>query len=107
MKEESDLVQQLAHAYGDYITLRETIKNENDCDDSVKLYFTIIRKLYAMDNLEKNCAWYMTYGIISRKQSKTITKLSKKYCEDISKYAKLLCKSFGIPEHTSAATFPS
>ena len=38
MKEESDTVQQLAHSYFDHVTLIETIKNENNCDSSVKIY---------------------------------------------------------------------
>ena len=48
MKEESDTVQQLAHSYIDHVTLVETIKNENKCDSSLKIYFNKVRNLYAL-----------------------------------------------------------
>ena len=103
MKEESDTVQQLAHSYIDHVTLVETIKNENKCDSSVKIYFNKVRNLYALSNIEENLSWYMTQGLLTKHQSRKLTKLSQLLCSDLVKYSGDLCDAFGIPKHMKTA----
>jgi len=65
MREQSDLIQAAAHAFGERIVLEQCMKAINSCDISISRILIQLTKLYAMCALEDDLGWFLSHQLIS------------------------------------------
>lgn len=68
-------------------------------DNSLQTILTQIRALYAINCVESDLAWFLTQGLVSLKQGKSIVKSSQELCRTLGGQSLALVQAFGIPDH--------
>ena len=99
MKQESDLVQDLALAYGEKIILQQFINTIDTADESLKPILQKLRALYGLCKIEKHLTWFMTEGLLPLKSGRLVPQEIRELCAELRPHALQLCEGFGIPEH--------
>ena len=99
MLEESDLVQGLAFAYGERVTLERFIHATKTCDPSLRPVLSQLLVLYAVDSIERELGWFLAEGVLSPRLGKEVPEVARELCREVAPYAIELCDAFGIPEH--------
>lgn len=90
---------ELAKAHVDRIVLDSFTKAESSCsEESLKPVLAQLRSLYALNNIEKNAAWYMEQDYMEGSKAKAIRKVVEKLCKEVRDDASALVDAFGIPE---------
>jgi acyl-CoA oxidase len=90
---------ELAKAHVDRIVLDSFTKAESSCsEESLKPVLAKLRSLYALNNIEKNAAWYMEQDYMEGSKTKAIRKVVEKLCKEVRDDASALVDAFGIPE---------
>ena len=103
MFESSDLVQHAARAFGERLVSERTIDAIEKCDSSLKEILTQLHHLYSITVVNRNLAWYMTNGLISREGSKEVSKISAQLCKDISPQSLALTDAFALTDNMISA----
>jgi len=110
MKEESDLVQAVAMAYGERIVLEQfnkVVKSVEWKGSEEGRVLSHLLSLYALRCLERDMSNMLVFGIIDIKQLKMIPDNVRSLCRLVSKYSLPLVTSFGIPDHCISAPIAS
>jgi len=99
MLEESDLVQGLAQAYAERLTLQCCINALRTCDQGLAPMLTVLFKLAAIDWLERDLGWFVSEGVLTPASGREVPELARRLCRDVAPYAISLVDAFNIPEH--------
>ena len=104
MKQESDLVQAAAHAYGERVCLEQTIRTlEANPDVPGRQVLQDLLRLYALSSLEDDLGQILTEGVVTLEQAKRIPDLARGLCHRLAPHAGTLVEGFGIPRHLITA----
>lgn len=110
MKQESDLVQATAHAYGEHLVLEYALKQASDgvSRELQQLLQGVIR-LYALDVVERELGNLLCEGFITPMQGQQVQQAKRDACKVLGagNVWEILVSAFGIPEHMIAAPIAS
>ncbi|KAI9295516.1 acyl-CoA oxidase [Neoconidiobolus thromboides FSU 785] len=100
MKEESDLIQNLSKAYGEYFSLLEFIRTIEDQSVSkeTRLALKELCKVYILSTLESDLTYLMSHEFIHPNQARQLSSLLNQQVELVSKQALTYIEGFGIPD---------
>ena len=87
MLEESDLVQGLAFAYGERVTLERFIHATKTCDPSLRPILSQLLVLYAGDSIERELGWFLAEGVLSPRLGKEVPEVARALCREVAPYA--------------------
>lgn len=99
MKHESDLIQDLAEAYGERVILEQFAQAAATSTPSLRPILTKLCLLYALSHCEKHLSWYITEGVLSTRLAKVIPGLVRELCREVAPEALALVDAFDVPEH--------
>jgi len=102
MKQESDLIQAVATAFGERMVLERfihLINTNTELDSSHIETLNCLRSLYALSRLSADMGWILSEGLIPPKQGTLIQQEIRSLCTLLSPMCEDLTKGFGIPEH--------
>lgn len=99
MYEESDLIQNVARAYGECVVFKQCLHVLETCNSSLRDVLQITFSVYGASLIERDLGWYLTENIISVEQGKAAKNLLVESCNTMSNYAVDLVKSFQVPLH--------
>lgn len=103
MKQESDLVQATAAAFGERVTLEQfALAVERDAS-GVAGKLRPLAELYGLTVVERDLAWFLAEGILSPAQGRAVVAEARGLCRDLSAQMTQLVDAFGIPDHLVAA----
>ncbi len=100
MYNESNLVQDLALAYGEFLTMSEVEKAKKEVKDK---RFHACVELYALIKVKKNLVFYIKQGIFSASYSDKLEKRIAKLVHQMADDVEYFLDSFGIPDHLNKA----
>eukprot|EP00455_Lapot_gusevi_P050031 TRINITY_DN719_c0_g1_i2.p2 TRINITY_DN719_c0_g1~~TRINITY_DN719_c0_g1_i2.p2 ORF type:complete len:699 (+),score=303.14 TRINITY_DN719_c0_g1_i2:67-2097(+) len=105
MKQESDLVQGVARAYGERVVVEQCIEQLKafNQDQALQALVYQIFALYALTAIEKDLAWFLTTKVLSLEQGKLVSELNRGLCTSLSPHSLSLVKALAIPDHLVAA----
>lgn len=101
MKQESDLVQAAAAAFGERVTLEQSALNVERGGAAAKL--RPLAELYGLTVVERDLAWFLAEGVLTPQQGRAVVAAARELCRDLSAQMLTLVEAFGIPEHLVAA----
>jgi len=110
MKEESDLVQAVANAYGHRICLEQCIKVlalKELHERSIQQILTSIFTLYALRCIERDILDFISTGILTSNQVGQLGGVICKLCEQLAPKSLKLVDAFGIPAEVIATPIAS
>ena len=99
MQEESDLIQHLAHAFGERVVNEQMLLAIAQADDTLKADLEALRSLYCTSKLETWMGWYLSEGLLTPSAAHVVYANSQGLCRDLGSRAVELVDGFGIPEH--------
>ena len=101
MRETSDVMQNLAQAYGERHTLdycievlQTKLKNSEN-----KVIMEKIFKLFGADIVQRDLGFYLMHGVISIKATQTLTSTIHQLIKDVAARASDLTECMNIPTH--------
>ena len=103
MKEQSDVIQACAKAYGERIILEQFMANIQRADSSLKPILTKLCQLYALWIIEQDLAFFLIAGFVSSTTAIKISQLVHQLIKEIAPYALDLVNSFGIVTYAPIA----
>jgi acyl-CoA oxidase len=75
-----------------------------DCDDpALEQALTLVRDLYALQNLEAGKGFFREHGRLSSPRTKAITREVNRLCDEVRQQAGEYVDAFGIPDAILAA----
>src|SRR5581483_11465678 len=93
-----------AKAHMDTFLLESFNSAINNCDErSLIEPLTLVRDLYALQNLERAKGFFQEHGRLSSPRCKAITREVNRLCNDVRGQAGALVDAFGIPDAVLAA----
>ena len=98
MYDESDLIQHAAKSYGERIIGEQFDEVLAQADSSLVPVLSQLRKLYAVDAIEKDLGWFISSGILPMELAQKVGTTAAQLCRDISPQALPLVEAFAIPE---------
>lgn len=107
MKQESDLVQDLARSYGERICLEQFMKATLSAKGKVKETLRNVLILYANTVLKRNLSWYLLEKIIPLNKGKSVDETFTKYCRILGPLSLSLTNAFGLPESVLSSPIAS
>ena len=105
MREDNDIVQQVARAFGERIAAEfawkriQTHSNSNNLKNLLILYL----KLHLSAVVLKDLGWYILNDLVCIPAAKAINSLHKNVVDKLHPYALDTVNAFGIPEHLITA----
>lgn len=104
MKQESDLVQAAAAAFGERVTLEQfALAVERGGPGSAASKMRPLAELYGLTVVERDLAWFLSEGVLAPQQGRAVAAAARELCRDLSAQMTTLVDAFGIPEHLVAA----
>lgn len=104
MKQQSDLVQATAQAFGERDVLDACLKALADVRDTeARAVLERLVQLYATCCVEAELGWYLSQELMSPRTGAGIPDWVRQQCADLSPHAASLVDGFGIPPHLLAA----
>lgn len=103
MYESSDLVQGAARSFGERLISEKFAAATTDADASLQSILTQLHKLYVLDIIEANLAWYILQGIIPAEVANEVTNAASKLCQEIAPHSLSLTEAFAISENMLSA----
>jgi len=107
MKQESDLVQDSARAYGERICLEEFIKAVSGTKGTVQKTLKDVLLLYANTVIKRNLSWYLLEKIISLEKGGLVDEVVTKQCKVLGPLSLSLSGAFGLPDAVVSAPIAS
>ncbi|KAJ3183542.1 hypothetical protein HDU87_006867 [Geranomyces variabilis] len=99
MKEESDVIQALARAYGERIALEETlIAVQNESDKDLRAVLTHIARLYSSTLVTDNMTFYLSQQLISPAGARDLDELHKLWIKELLPDVMTVIKGLGVAE---------
>lgn len=99
MKEDNDLVQSLATAYGERKVLEFCIDELQSMPNNIRYLMTKVFELYGLVVLQQNIAFHLLEGGMNNKAAASVPINIKKAVAWIHPHAMKLTENFGIAEH--------
>mmetsp|Transcript_10956 Transcript_10956/g.12029 ORF Transcript_10956/g.12029 Transcript_10956/m.12029 type:complete len:627 (+) Transcript_10956:38-1918(+) len=100
MKQESDTIQTLARAHGERMCMEQALAQAQKSNDrSLTTMLIKLARMFALDIIEKDLAWYLTSGLITIKSGAGFSDLVRSAVLDIAPQSLNLADAFNIPEH--------
>lgn len=97
MKEESDLIQGTAKAYGERICLESILAaTAAEKDEGVKAALGKVTHLFAHTLVTENLAWFMSQGLVSVASGHVMPELQRALVKDLLPYAMDLVQALGV-----------
>ncbi|KAI8827148.1 acyl-CoA dehydrogenase/oxidase [Fimicolochytrium jonesii] len=97
MKEESDLIQDLARAYGERISLEQfLIVIHKETDTGVKKILGQIAKLFATTLVTDNLTFFLTAQLISPAGARDLQELQRKWVKELAPEAMNIVEGLGV-----------
>ncbi|MEO1335548.1 MAG: acyl-CoA dehydrogenase [Myxococcota bacterium] len=102
MKEEADLVQRLALAYGERVVIASSIdalkmRVPSEWRDDV----ANLVSLYGLSAIEADLGWFLKEDVLTARQGKQVARRVAEKVAAVKEVALELVEAFGIPEHLS------
>eukprot|EP01118_Nematostelium_gracile_P002347 TRINITY_DN12585_c0_g1_i1.p1 TRINITY_DN12585_c0_g1~~TRINITY_DN12585_c0_g1_i1.p1 ORF type:complete len:141 (+),score=38.51 TRINITY_DN12585_c0_g1_i1:104-526(+) len=99
MKEESDLIQFTAKAYGERVVLEQCLNTLSKCDKNLKNILEKIFFLYALHSLQSDIGYFLTKRILIPENSKKLDEKIKFLIKELAPQSIFLVQAFGIPDY--------
>ncbi|KAH6574894.1 hypothetical protein BASA62_002259 [Batrachochytrium salamandrivorans] len=97
MKEESDLIQATAKAYGESICLEQTLLAlKLESDPKVKDALARVAHLFAHTLVSQDLAWYLSNGVLAPSTGKLVLSHQHQLIKELAPYTKDLILSLGV-----------
>ena len=98
MYQSSDLVQGSARSFGERLISEQFAAVIEKSDASLQPVLTMLYKLYVLDIVERDLAWYMLNGVISQDVAQQVSSTSAALCQEVAPHSLSLIKAFDISE---------
>lgn len=97
MKQESDLIQGLARAFGERICLESIMSAiANESTASVKQVLSKLARLFAHSLINENLGWYLSTALVSIETGKQVPALQRQLVKELSPYSMDLIEALGV-----------
>jgi len=103
MMQESDLIQDVAMAYGERLTSEKFRDAISTAEESLKPTLQQLYHMYLIDIIERSLGKFIIKDIMDQELASEVVNVSADLCRNISKEAISLCDSFGIPDKMISA----
>lgn len=100
MHEYSNEIQELAQAYGDYLSIAEINKAKEAVGDE---RFAKCLDLYALSKVKKHFVFFVRHGIYRISYSDELERRISQLCKDMAASIDYFIQALGIPEHLNTA----
>jgi len=104
MKEESDLVQGAARAFGERLILDQFIRKvEQETNSGVKSVLHLLLALYGWSRIEADLGWFLSEEKLSPQEGKRVREFSTNLCTKLGPQIVDIVNAFGFPDHALQA----
>lgn len=106
MKQESDLVQEVARAFGERNAIEafvNLLKAPITAQGNIRPILTQVFQLFAASCLERATSYLVSEGLMTAECTKALLNQVRDLCRDLAPNALHLADSFGLPDHVLAA----
>ncbi len=98
MLEESDLIQAAARAYGECLISSQFAEVIKTADQSLVPVLEQMRRLYLVELLQKNLAWFLLQGLVPQEVGSQVAGVAAELCRDLAPSALSLAEAFDITD---------
>lgn len=103
MKEDNDIVQEVAQCYGDRRTVEFCHDDIQRAPAGAKTALTQLLNLYSLSVIRENLSWFMIKQLVNVKAAESVEINYKRAIQDLQPLAFKAANGFGIPEHLLTA----
>jgi acyl-CoA oxidase len=98
MKEENELVQNIAHSFGERVVAELCENTMRKCDEKLFSIVKLLLSTHLLAAINKNLSWFLLKQSISKERAKELQATLRSNISSIHGIALQVVESFGIPE---------